>query len=742
MPFVKARTVNEFMEQDGAPVRTMPRADLCIVFPYKVDALVKYADDSGEVDVRSLRPATQSEMSQMDLWKQRRQSVITALSDAGLILMPFYSRDRDEIFVKIGVDAMHLRQVAEMKRYKLELTAEFLSAFAEYKTDYAGRRENNYSDRRVVSHLYKVHVDPLLDKSGNIVEGATTEYPRPDAIFRTTDRISLADHIVRSADHNCAGVDVSQLLHDHGIRQYFPLHENAKLVDMGKDWFKCFVSGQHIEKVRNYFGERIAMYFLFMAHFNKWLLAPALLGPIKWLLDLLSRRFFPLFIHHGEYAQKYLLSAFAVAMGIWAIFFIHFWRMKAANYALKWGTLGMSTQLEPTRPKATGTSRVNPVTGRIDRHFPWAQRLWAVAFSGSVLTVTIIILLFWIGALFALRHRFHQESGGRLTFQIINAVSVEVINAIFTRIARWLTERENHRTDSEVAYHMMAKTLVFKFFNCYSSLYYIAFFKEHGYLWGMEMQCINDNCLEDLGQQLLIFMLCRLILMNLVEIGVPMAVTWWRNFREGRTFHTSLFTNPLTVMPDLSSAEKQSKKDPYDLYEDMDEILILFGYSTLFVVSCPWVPCIALISTVFECFLDQKKLLMLYQRPFPVQVANNEPWDTAFDAVGTMAMMTNLAVVIFATHAFNPWNHHQKILLWLAVEHGFILLRILVQYFLPALPTEVRILQMQQRVMVHRHLNLQGEEDNHEARTIAMRNAAGTPLPYIHDRDDEDDEYF
>ena len=35
--------------------------------------------------------------------------------------MLYYSRDRDEIFVRIAADPNHLRQVAEMIRYQLEL---------------------------------------------------------------------------------------------------------------------------------------------------------------------------------------------------------------------------------------------------------------------------------------------------------------------------------------------------------------------------------------------------------------------------------------------------------------------------------------------------------------------------------------------------------------------------------------------------------------------------------------------
>merc|ERR1719337_853572 len=77
---------------------------------------------------------------------------------------------------------------------------------------------------------------------------------------------------------------------------------------------------------------------------------------------------------------------------------------------------------------------------------------------------------------------------------------------------------------------------------------------------------------------------------------------WYRRILEGRQFqmHAGLFTNALTVMADMSSCEKQAKKEDYDLYEDMDEILILYGYSALFVVACPWVPLLAT-STSCSC---------------------------------------------------------------------------------------------------------------------------------------------
>lgn len=222
---------------------------------------------------------------------------------------------------------------------------------------------------------------------------------------------------------------------------------------------------------------------------------------------------------------------------------------------------------------------------------------------------------------------------------------------------------------------------------------------------------------------------------------MPWLYSFICDWREKRTFNTSFFLgpSPLTVMPDLSNAERQSKKEDYDVYEDMDEVLILYGYTTLFVVACPWVPLVALISSVLECFLDQKKLVLLFRRPFPMPASTNEPWDTAFDIFGVLAMMTNTGVIVFSSNAFEGMTHAQKALMFLGIEHAMIFGRLIVSFFLPAIPKGVKVLQMQQAVMVHRHLNLGGEEDDHDTRAHAMMTTQQPP-PYYYDVDDEEEE--
>jgi len=696
--------------------RAPPRSDVVLVFPYKTRAVVRWGEAQLEEEARGLQPPTEKERHQMETWQSKRTAVLHALSDSGLVLFLYYSRDRDEIFVRVAADEAHLRQVAATKRYKLELKPQYFSAFAEYRNDYVGRRELNYSDRCVVSHLYKTHTVPAKD--------GQDAYPQSGAIFRTTDRIRLIDSIIGSLDHNCAGVDVGQLMHDGDLLHYFPLHENGQLASMDQDWFRCFVSGADIDMVRDYFGERIALYFLFMSHLNKWLIVPSVLGLVFFLIELVFQT-----------PDNVASIALCIGMGGWSVFFTHFWRRKAASHSLKWGTLGMSKQLEATRPQFTGGSAINPVTGRVDRYYPWSERIKKVVMSVSVIAVAIIVLLFMILLLFLLRH----VTEWHLTFQIINAVFVEVMNWGFTNVARWLTDRENHRAYSEYQNHFLAKTVIFKFVNCYFSLYYIAFMKDGHSLFSVPMHCMHGDCMADLGSQLAVFMIIRLTLQNFCELGLPWLLQYLRDWREKRSFNTSLFGSPLTVMPDLSQAERQSKKVDYDVYDDMDEMLILYGYTTLFVVACPWVPLLSLISSVLECYLDQKKLVLLFRRPFPWAAANNEPWDTAFETFGILAMVTNTAVVVFASNAFSGLTHAHKALLFLGIEHLLIFGRILVGFLFPAVPTTVKVMQMQQNVMVHRHLNLGGEEDDHETRANAMLTSQAAP-PFVHDMDDEEED--
>merc|ERR1719375_772442 len=140
-------------------------------------------------------------------------------------------------------------------------------------------------------------------------------------------------------------------MHEGDVLHYFPVHEAKELRELDKDWFKCFAWGSRIDKVREYFGEHIAFYFLFRSHFTKWLVIPALVGPVLWLIDI------PL----GT-PDNFTEIPLMLGIAVWSSFFVHFWRRTSATYAIKWGTLDLQKTLEVTRSEFYGTQRINPVT--------------------------------------------------------------------------------------------------------------------------------------------------------------------------------------------------------------------------------------------------------------------------------------------------------------------------------------------------------------------------------------------
>jgi len=134
---------------------------------------------------------------------------------------------------------------------------------------------------------------------------------------------------------------------------------------------------------------------------------------------------------------------------------------------------------------------------------------------------------------------------------------------------------------------------------------------------------------------------------------------------------------------------------------------------------------------------DYKKLTNVFKRPFPIRVRNNEPWDTAMDIMGMVALVTNVAVVVFASKEFDAFTVVEKILVFFAIEHVVVVSRILLKIALPEEPRDVRVMNLKQENIVRKHLDCVEEED-HEMRQNALQDKQ-YPM-HITDRDEDDDE--
>ena len=94
------------------------------------------------------------------------------------------------------------------------------------------------------------------------------------------------------------------------------------------------------DDICQYFGVKIAMYFAWLGMYTKWLVAPAVLGIITFVLS-----------NRSEVTRDWCIFFFNIFNIVWATLFLEAWKRKSAELAYKWGTMDMpSDALKEPRP--------------------------------------------------------------------------------------------------------------------------------------------------------------------------------------------------------------------------------------------------------------------------------------------------------------------------------------------------------------------------------------------------------
>ncbi|KAG8536799.1 hypothetical protein GDO81_025656 [Engystomops pustulosus] len=213
------------------------------------------------------------------------------------------------------------------------------------------------------------------------------------------------------------------------------------------------------------------------------------------------------------------------------------------------------------------------------------------------------------------------------TAVIINLVVILILDEVYGCIARWLTQIEVPKTDKTFEERLIFKAFLLKFVNAYTPIFYVAFFKgrfvgrpgDYLYIFGsfrME-ECAPGGCLMELCIQLSIIMLGKqLIQNNLFEIGIPKMKKLIRYLKSRRQKY-------------MDHEEHVKRKQRYELDYDLEpfagltpeymEMIIQFGFVTLFVASFPLAPLFALLNNIIEIRLDAKKFVTELRRPVAVR---------------------------------------------------------------------------------------------------------------------------
>ncbi|KDO33291.1 hypothetical protein SPRG_02100 [Saprolegnia parasitica CBS 223.65] len=621
--------------------------------------------------------------------------ILQRLAGAGLETRMFYSTTRDLVFCKIRASYERLCKEADRIDLKLEFDPLELKAVAEAGYPDKGvapihiSEEHAHTDRSPFQNIFgKYDMDDRLQRVYKKYGPAGKQIP-----FRGVDRIKLINSIIAAHlyDGGCA-LNTKMLEMKECLVTSFPLHDFDERDKLNAKWIRWSSApwNQPYSDIKDYYGEKVGLYFVWLGHYTTWLIAPSIVGAVM-LADI---------IMEGTVDAR-LLGVFGLFMALWGTFYLEYWKRRNAVIRLEWGMDGFEEE-EKDRAEFEGEEIESPIDGSKMRYFSPEVRTKRVLASLLLIFALILLVIGAVASIFVFR--IFAERGRPLyeytTLRMngkdvplaspiastLNAIQIQVMNGIYTTIAVRLNNYENHRTDTEYEDNLIAKTFLFQFVNSYASLFYIAFIKS------AVDECTDPKaggCIYDLMVALGIIFCLRLTSGNFFEAVLP----YLKRRLRGKC------SKPAT--PDdgetraMSIVEEQMTLGVYDdmgVFGDYNEMIIQYGYITLFVISFPLAPFLALLNNYFEIRIDAFKLAKESRRPDPKGAEDIGTWMTILEIMSTIAVVTNVAAVVFTSNTtFSGVSGDIKMLAFVGLEHGVLLVKFFLALLVEDVPEDVQL---------------------------------------------------
>jgi hypothetical protein len=282
---------------------------------------------------------------------------------------------------------------------------------------------------------------------------------------------------------------------------------------------------------------------------------------------------------------------------------------------------------------------------------------------------------------------------GSFAGAVVNAMTIIFMNVFWKTVALKLTEWENHRTQSEFDNSLITKIFAFYFINSYTSLYYIAFFKSRTRIFavnalqdkckvGLEGETISGGCLDELSVQLATILGVNMVFGQAREVAIP-----WLISKIKLKMYEKKAGEEKNSIPQW---ERESKFGQFPgTFDEYSEMIIQYGYITLFASAFPIAPLMAVINNVIEIRTDAFKLLSAYTRPEYQGAQTIGTWFQILELLGVLSVITNCLLIGFT---FQPiyellqFNSFETLAVIVIVEHTILFLKYIIAVAVPDYP--------------------------------------------------------
>ncbi|XP_044261976.1 anoctamin-6-like isoform X1 [Tribolium madens] len=513
------------------------------------------------------------------------------------------------------------------------------------------------------------------------------------------------------SDQDCG---IKKLISTNIFESAFPIHDGQwqwteegplnerQLLDKYWSSLRCFYKQQPLDLIHKYYGPETSFYFAWLGYYNTMLIPASALGVFCFILGLLifediftarskevcespimlcpqchfkNCKFEPLknscFHAHLIYLMDNpLVITFAGLMSIWSTFFLELWRRKEAMLQIRWNLRSVEADcsMRPQFEAKTTHYKISKITGNLEPYMPKKVQCARYTLSASaILFLMLLMILGMFGIMVYIKTVAVVLTSSDKHILTINPTLVAsasgsflslcfilIFEMLYGKIATWLTDLENPRTQVDYDNSFTYKSYALAFVNNYAVIFYIAFVKARFYthpgderLWttaggiGSDL-CNPAGCIIELGIHLVTILIGKQIVLTGKQYIIPKIKNLLRRMRKHKNRNLKV----------TLQWESDYLLNPYKKYHIMQEymqMIIQYGFVTFFVAAFPPAPLLALFNNLIELRIDAIKMTRAFRRPVAFKVPNLAAWNGILKGVTYIGVATNAFVIAFTS---------------------------------------------------------------------------------------------
>ncbi|KAI5205293.1 hypothetical protein AUEXF2481DRAFT_83581 [Aureobasidium subglaciale EXF-2481] len=497
---------------------------------------------------------------------------------------------------------------------------------------------------------------------------------------------------------------------------------------------KTVLGVEDLDQIKALFGEKVGFYFAFLQAYSLFLVLPAVLGTLFWIVST-------------PYS-----AIFGMTVCLWSIIFVEWWKRREIDLSIRWNVNGVGA-LKVNRVQYTWEKQeIDPITGEVQKMFPAHKRLlrqvYFIPFAVLASTALggILVVTFLAEALIS--DVFGNNLSGFWAVQylpiILLAVSLPYVTGTLTSIAARLSEHENHRTNDEFELAQVQKAFVLNFITSFLPMILTAYvYVPYGpkllpHLipdsWQSHISAKDFRVdAHRLQEEVISLSMAGQVINFGEEFVLPYVkrhlMEAHRRYKDGQevtTLHQRMhseYTKALLVdAPQeqslLARLRAEATAPPYDVQEDTMEMCIQFGYLTMFGVAYPLMPLGFLINNWIELRGDFFKLINECQRPPPIRSDSIGPLVSALEFLTWLGTLSTAALVHMYSGDISQVRLSRLLLTVFLAEQAYLATKLMIHFIFDKIGSEaVRQEEATRRLIRKRYLETFSEE------------LAGTSLP-------------